>query len=128
VEILDYQKQTSKTAIYKEKISEFVDKAIAESNIQNIKDALYLCYTALGLAGEAGEVANKIKKLIRDDEGVLTIVKSAEIGKELGDVLWYLAQGSKCLHINLDVIAQDNIDKLSKRKEEGTLQGSGDNR
>lgn len=85
-------------------------------------------YPTLGLAGEAGEVAEKMKKVLRDNNGVFTEEKVEEIKKELGDVLWYLAAISSDLNINLEDVAQMNIDKLFKRKEKGKLHGSGDNR
>jgi NTP pyrophosphatase (non-canonical NTP hydrolase) len=88
---------------------------------------LGLTYVALGL-GEVGEVQGKIKKIIRDNACVITDEAKKEIGKELGDVLWYLA--NMCTELDLDFgeIAQSNLDKLASRKERGVLQGSGDNR
>lgn len=85
-------------------------------------------YPALGLAGEAGEIANKIKKIFRDDDGVISIDRKADLKKELGDVLWYIAQVSSELDLSLDGVAKLNIERLESRKERGTLQGSGDNR
>lgn len=85
-------------------------------------------YPTLGMVGEAGEVADKIKKVIRDKGGVMDEHTKIEIGKELGDVLWYLAQLGTELGVTLDVIAQQNLDKLMSRKERGVISGSGDNR
>jgi len=82
-----------------------------------------IIYPALGLAGEAGEVAEKIKKYIRDGE-----LDKDSVAKELGDVLWYIANLASDLDIDLDVIAHNNIEKLFSRKERGVLHGSGDNR
>lgn len=84
---------------------------------------LSLAYTALGLAGEAGEYAEKIKKYIRDGtmDRVLII-------KELGDVLWYLSACADELETTLEEVAETNIFKLANRKQAGTLQGSGDTR
>lgn len=84
-----------------------------------------LAYTALGLAGESGEVADKVKKILRGDTAN---VDYDGIAKELGDVLWYLAVLSDVLGYNLSDIAQMNLQKLAKRQAEGTLKGSGDNR
>ena len=84
-----------------------------------------LAYLTLGLAGEAGEIANKAKKLIRDGDNP---TKREEIGKELGDVCWYLAVLSDELGLNLGQIMEQNIDKLASRKKRGTLGGNGDNR
>jgi NTP pyrophosphatase (non-canonical NTP hydrolase) len=77
----------------------------------------------MGLAGEAGEVANKIKKHIRD--GVLDFDKVAD---ELGDVLWYVSQMASELGYDLNTIAEGNIDKLYSRLDRGVVQGEGDNR
>lgn len=83
-------------------------------------------YPALGVTAEAGEVVNKIKRVIRDQEGVMTEDDKKSIGYELGDVLWYVAQLATELDQDLDVIAEKNLNKLQGRKERGTLQGSGD--
>lgn len=90
--------------------------------------AANIFYPALGLAGESGETCDKIKKVYRDDNGVVTPEKREALKKELGDCLWYMAALARDLDLNLDDIAQANIDKLLSRKERGTLQGSGDNR
>jgi NTP pyrophosphatase (non-canonical NTP hydrolase) len=86
-----------------------------------------LYYTALGL-GEAGEVQGKIKKIMRDDGGILTDEKRQAIAGELGDVLWYVAAMAKELGASLGDIAQANLDKLASRRERGVIGGSGDNR
>lgn len=88
----------------------------------------WLAYPALGLAGEAGEVAEHAKKAIRDDAGEITDERRAAMGKELGDVLWYVAQLATELELDLDEIAQGNLDKLLSRQRRGVLSGSGDNR
>lgn len=85
-------------------------------------------YPALGLCGEAGEVANKVKKIFRDDQGVVTEEKRTSLKSEIGDCLWYLAALCRDLGLSLAEAATDNIAKLARRKEQGTLQGSGDNR
>jgi NTP pyrophosphatase (non-canonical NTP hydrolase) len=85
-------------------------------------------YPALGLAGEAGEVADKLKKVIRDNDGVLTDSVRQAVAKELGDVLWYVAVLGYELEFDLNEIAQGNLDKLASRQERGVLSGSGDNR
>lgn len=89
-------------------------------------------YPILGLVGEAGEVADKLKKHIRDD-GIekpsgLSAEHTQELAKELGDVLWYVAQLSTELQLDMNEVASMNIAKLEARKERGKLQGSGDNR
>jgi len=105
----EYQKLSRETAIYPDKDKNFV-------------------YLTLGLVGEAGEVAEKIKKILRDKNSVIDEETKKELAKELGDVLWYLSQLITELNLSLDEIASLNINKLSSRKERGTLHGSGDNR
>lgn len=85
-------------------------------------------YPTLGLVGEAGEIANKVKKIFRDDDGILSDDRRVELQKELGDVLWYISQIATELELKLDDIAKDNIGHLLSRKERGALHGSGDNR
>lgn len=87
-----------------------------------------IVYPALGLAGEAGEVAEKIKKLCRDDDLIMTDEKKESIKKELGDVLWYVSEVARQAGLSLSDVADANIEKLQKRKENGCLGGSGDNR
>lgn len=87
-----------------------------------------ITYPTLGLAGEAGEIANAVKKIERDDNSIITDEKRAQLQKELGDVLWYVAQICTELSIHLDDVASGNISKLASRKERGVITGSGDNR
>ena len=89
---------------------------------------LLLARLVLGLAGEAGEVAEKTKKLIRDTNGEITADFRKEIAKELGDVLWYVAGIASVLGLTLTKIARQNIEKLFSRKRRGKIKGSGDNR
>ena len=88
----------------------------------------WLAYPALGLAGEAGEVAEHAKKAIRDDGGTVSEQRREAMSKELGDVLWYVAQLASELDLDLDEIAQANLDKLLSRQRRGVLSGSGDDR
>ena len=87
-----------------------------------------ILYPTLGLCGEAGEVAEKVKKIHRDHGGLISESQKAEIAKELGDVLWYLAVLAKDLEYSLEDIAKINLEKLHSRKERGVIHGSGDNR
>ena len=105
----EYQKEARKTAIYPNK----------GNNIT---------YPTLGLCGEAGEVAEKIKKIIRDCNGKVSDVSRQKIHKELGDVLWYISNLASELNLNLDIIAQANIQKLKDRQNRGVLKGEGDDR
>lgn len=86
-----------------------------------------LAYTGLGL-GEAGEVQGKIKKILRDDQGVLSRDKAEAIAAELGDLLWYVSQTANEIGYSLSAIATGNLDKLASRKARGVIGGSGDNR
>jgi NTP pyrophosphatase (non-canonical NTP hydrolase) len=88
----------------------------------------WLAYPALGLAGEAGEVAEHAKKAIRDDGGKVSDERRAAMSKELGDVLWYVAQLASELELDLDQIANQNLEKLFSRQRRGMLSGDGDNR
>ena len=103
-----YQRNASTTAIY--------------------PDEHRILYPALGLAGEAGEVANKVKKLIRDGPDKRPDTWREDIASEIGDVLWYCAALATDLNLSLCVIAGQNEKKLGQRKQSGTLGGSGDTR
>lgn len=104
----DYQQLARKTAIYPEHVG--------------------LEYTVLGLASEAGEVAGKLKKILRDKAGLLSFDDIVDIGSELGDVLWYVAMTADELGLSLLAIAERNISKLADRQERKVLGGSGDER
>ena len=82
----------------------------------------------LGLVGESGEVADKFKKIYRDDNGILNEKTFELMKKELGDVLWYIASISRYLDIDLNDVAIANIEKLASRKKRSKLKGAGDNR
>ena len=109
MDINEYQIAALKTAIYPNKGKNYV-------------------YPVLGLCGECGEVSEKFKKIIRDNDGIITAEKKIEIANELGDVMWYLAAICSELNITLYEIAILNLNKLNKRKEENKLHGNGDNR
>jgi len=106
----EYQKLSRKTALY------------PKENHSN------LIYPVLGLTGESGEVAEKIKKILRDKNWVIEPEDKESIAKELGDVLWYAAQIATELELSMSDIADKNINKLYSRLERGALGGSGDNR
>lgn len=103
-----YQRWTDKTAAYPHAGS---------------GHSLTLYYVAMGLSSEAGEVAGKIKKLLRDDT-----FNKEDIVAELGDVLWYCARLAKELDINLTEVLSKNVEKLEGRLTRDTIKGSGDNR
>lgn len=108
------------------KFKEYEDEAIKTAEYPVIGQGVV--YPTLGLVGEAGEVAEKVKKLFRNDGGVLTDAHREEIKKELGDVLWYLAALSRELGFTLDDVAAANIEKLRSRLSRGVVKGNGDNR
>lgn len=87
-----------------------------------------IVYPALGLAGEAGETADKVKKVLRDNKGEFTTEKKADIAMEIGDVLWYCAALARDLGYELGDIARMNVEKLKSRQERNMISGSGDNR
>lgn len=85
-------------------------------------------YFTLGLTGESGEIAEKIKKVLRNHDGDFSKLDLDDIKKELGDVLWYLAMLAKNFGLSLDDVAVTNIDKLADRKARGVIKSTGDNR
>tara|TARA_Y100001968_G_scaffold297520_1_gene306661 strand:+ start:111 stop:440 length:330 start_codon:yes stop_codon:yes gene_type:complete len=109
MELNHYQKESRKTALYPN---------VGQNAI----------YPTLGLVGEAGEVADKVKKILRDKNGVFDEDSKDAIKFELGDVLWYISQLSSELGYELEEIANANLEKLNSRKIRGNIQGSGDNR
>ncbi len=104
-----YQQEAAKTAIYP-----------GRGTLKGLE------YAVLGLCGEAGEVANKLKKVLRDHCGLLTKDRKEELAKEIGDVIWYISAIADELGYDLHEIAAMNLDKLQGRQRDGTLQGSGD--
>jgi len=85
-------------------------------------------YPALGLAGEAGEVLENVKRIIRDDEGKISKERKEKIKKELGDLLWYVSQTATECGLDLNDIAEDNLIKLLDRLKRNKIKGEGDNR
>lgn len=113
--INDYQKQALTTDTYKTNIP------------ANITDLAFI-NKILGLVGESGEVAEKFKKIIRNNNGQMDDAERQEVIKELGDVLWYIATISHYLGYELHEVAQANLNKLADRKNRGVLKSQGDNR
>ncbi len=110
MEMNQYQFEAGRTAFYRDK-------------------GLHVIYPSLGL-GETGEVQNKVKKWIRDGEGIESVTdeQKLEVAKELGDILWYVAALADDLGFTLGHVAAMNLKKLGSRAERGVLGGSGDNR
>jgi NTP pyrophosphatase (non-canonical NTP hydrolase) len=104
----DYQAQAAQTAIFPQEIA--------------------LLYISLAICGEAGEIAEKVKKAYRDDGGKITPERLEGLKKEAGDCLWYLAMLCRELDVELDEVAVANLAKLADRQKRAVLAGSGDNR
>lgn len=103
----EYQAESKKTAIYPRQGDNYI-------------------YPTLGLLSEAGELADRIKRIDRDDKGVVTPGKRAEVAGELGDILWYAAMVATEFRLSLQEIADANLVKLSGRQNRGTLSGFGE--
>ena len=108
----DYQAQAAATAIYPE---------------SGTGSPLALAYVGLGL-GEAGEIQGKVKKILRDDAGIVTDEHRLALAKEAGDLLWYVAQLCREISVPMDQVARMNLAKLADRADRGVLGGSGDDR
>ncbi|WP_406051525.1 nucleoside triphosphate pyrophosphohydrolase family protein [Kribbella sp. NBC_00889] len=105
----DYQKAALRTPAPRDKKNEFL-------------------HLVLGLVGESGEIAEKVKKIIRDHDSDLSTVDVEDLTKELGDVMWYVAVLADYFDIPLSEVAEKNIEKLASRQKRSVLGGSGDNR
>ena len=134
----EYQKISAKTAIYPSLVKMICGELIKQGQ-GDLADEIFpylvdtdlnynIYYAALGLGGEAGEVSNKVKKLMRDNGGVLTAKFKDYLKGELGDVLWYVAACAREAGLDLNEIAEANVNKLVDRQERGVLQGEGDYR
>lgn len=107
----EYQQEASKTAVYRKDFG--------------------IPYCTLGLVGEAGEVANKVKKLFRDfdeHDSLATMLNGTDVLSEVGDVLWYISQLCKEFGVSLNSVAEDNLTKLKDRQKRGMIKGQGDRR
>lgn len=111
MEFDEYQTLAARTAIYSKPGMHY--------------QLMYLC---MGIAGEAGEVVEKVKKLVRPADVAISEEKRADLKKEIGDVLWYLSQLARTLDLSFDEIANENIKKLADRMERGVIHSEGDTR
>lgn len=114
-------------------IESFQEYAVAVESVAVYPDSgtgsiLALTYCTLGLTGEAGEFAEKVKKIMRDHGSEISHEQHIALVKELGDVLWYVTRAAAELGVPLSIVADDNITKLMDRKARGVLSGAGDNR
>ena len=107
----EYEKLASRTGVFEGKVAENP-----------------LMYLGLGVTSEAGEVADKIKKIMRNDQGVISTERKEALKFELGDVLWYLSQISRQIGIPFSEVATANIEKLADRAKRNVISSDGDNR
>ena len=107
-------------------LNDYQTKALRTANQRDRKNELF--HLLLGLCGEAGEIAEKTKKIIRDKDSDFQQLDKDDFTKELGDVLWHIAVLADYFDIPLEAVGQKNIEKLASRKQRGVIGGSGDNR
>jgi NTP pyrophosphatase (non-canonical NTP hydrolase) len=100
--LADYQEKSRATAIYPDQGANFI-------------------YPTLGLVSEIGEVADVLKRVVRDENSILSTERRMAIGSEIGDILWYLSQLATELDLSIEDIATANLEKLTERKRAGTL-------
>ncbi len=111
----EYQDASATTDVIKEKVGPKLDEHM-------------FLYYVMGLAGESGEVANKVKKLYRDGAGFATAEQKKELTSELGDVLWYITRLADAWGYTIEEVAEMNVAKLQSRKDRQAIYGAGDNR
>lgn len=108
-------------------LDEYQKKA-AVTALKSGDEFMDLLHWTLGVGGEAGEITEKVKKIVRDQQGQITPADREELMKEVGDVLWYLAVFSRHLGYSFDEVAKTNLAKLHSRQVRGKLRGKGDDR
>lgn len=116
LDINEYQKKAHETASY------------PSGTIGEVRHAVDYIYPSLALAEEAGEVAGKFAKAVRDNGGVIDEERKIAVVKELGDVMWFVAELCTVLNVSLEEVMQKNLDKLASRKARGVIHGEGDDR
>jgi len=124
VSVEDYETMVSEAAIYKDAVKEFV----SSGNTEAIAKLFNVFYATTGLAGEAGEVANKVKKILRDNKGFIDADVRKKVLGELGGVAWYLAAVSAEFDLSLNDVMAYNFDQITDRQKRNVLQGDGDDR
>lgn len=120
----EYARMTQKAAIYRDE----VDDLVAEASDESIAKMLKIFYATTGLAGEAGEIANKVKKILRDNRGVVSEDTRTKLLGELGDVAWYLVALTEELGFTIEEVLAFNYEQIRSRQARGTLTGDGDDR
>lgn len=124
ISLRDYEIMVSLVAVYREEADKFVNSGTRDE----IAKMLRIYHAATGLAGEAGEVANKAKKIFRDNGGVVDEEIRQKILGELGGVAWYLTALGEEFDFTLRDILEYNYDQITSRQERGVLKGDGDDR
>ncbi len=107
---------------------EYQELASLTADFKNRSPEYKIMYSCMGLAGETGEVIEKIKKVMRNDGGAMTDEQRQSIKLEIGDVLWYLSQVARFSGISLGDAAQANVEKLADRRKRGVIRSAGDTR
>lgn len=124
VELRDYAAMTRKAALYRAE----VDALVRDSSDDDIARMLRIFYATTGLAGEAGEVCNKVKKILRDNRGVLNAETKQKLLGELGGVAWYLVALSEEIGFKIEEVLEYNLSQILDRLERNTIKGEGDDR
>lgn len=129
--IKEYQEKTKETAVYYRWFSGMKVFEVGEGDTtrnENKEIEMDWIYPIMGLAGEIGELLNKMKKVLRDDINQQDKKFVQSIKDEFGDIMWYVSQSCNEIGLDLEEIMAENVKKLQSRKERGKLKGSGDNR
>lgn len=124
-----YQKKAMETAtVYQNSFKKIVENTLMEDTIEkdNLIKLLKLNYVSMGLAAEAGEFNNQSKKIGRDDGGFIKQNRKEKLIEELGGILWYVAAAAYELNLDLNFIAEMNIELLSERMKNNTISGDGE--
>lgn len=124
VTLREYAEMVSGAAIYREA----VEKTLTNLDPKQLEQLLKIFYATTGLAGEAGEVANKVKKILRDNDGVVDDAVRERVLGELGGVAWYLNAAAEEFGLRIEDVLNYNFEQITGRQARGTLQGDGDNR
>jgi len=124
IHLHEYAAMTRKAALYRAE----VDALVKNSSDDDIARMLKIFYASTGLAGEAGEVCNKVKKILRDNRGILDDEMKQKLLGELGGVAWYLVALTEELGFKIEEVLDYNLSQILDRLERNTIKGEGDDR
>ena len=124
VTLRQYAEMVSGAAIYREAVA----KTMTNLSPEELEQLLKIFYATTGLAGEAGEVANKVKKILRDNDGIVDDAVRERVLGELGGVAWYLNATAEEFGLRIEDVLNYNYEQITGRLARGTIQGDGDNR